>query len=1790
MAVLAGLASPPSAYAFKTGGHWALAQKVMHELPKGNRIRTAMERQPACLAWGSNGPDLPCSDPNVLVDLIPWFDVYHYDRCGSYARELMKRALADNDERGIAFAAGWITHVAGDLAIHGNLVNPESGIYIETGEEEHNLHGDLEGWAEPIVWSDPEFGGLPAQDYAPYTDDPSDVESTKLYNYFVRFKDRELMDLPYSTLPEDACLERLIDTTNKSVIFSEGVPCFLNQYYFGYKAMQKDALLFGTVMYLKKNVFRTWLGPVIGWVDIGAMRDEKIKVYRPYDSSLAALGGRDGIRFKRLEKAWREARDLGVGLLEDASRGDYSAYSDSWILDAGLDDGRPMGSLQVYVQTGWDSSGFLGWDGAGTSEDVYFGIEYEDGVKHRWTLNHRAMVGPDSAHLDVYNDFETGDLDVYYLQWPKFPAGQADYRRNPANIRHVWLGLSNYWGKSLGDWNMWSWGMMINGVKVFQDAGWNHWTAPGTQRDYFHYPNGSHPSLGDWSYMRTDPRFVPMSTPKPPTVSANPQWTRGDPINVSIGWQDPTVAVRQYYYSLGTSPGTTDLGSWSTCGSNLVIGGYTYGLMIAPDSGFYVNVKARDAANRWTPVASCRIVPRPLTAAPVVSVATQTVTIRSGDTLNLRYTINDTDSTSWQVTRDYGDGCPTDGDASYDPRSSRSVVHRYMVPGEYRGWINAKDASGARGWTGFTVVVVPTPSLAGADTFGVAEDKSLRVAVPGVLANDEDLSGGHARPVLDKQAGHGTVVLSGSGAFSYQPQANYNGTDTFTYVLDDGTLVSRPATVSIRVSPLLDAPDVRNDSFSTRMNTALTVGRPGVLGNDKDLDGFGLRAAVASQPARGSLDLRPDGSLTYVPGTGWTGFDSFSYRAVDATGVAPLGRYVYPQGWHRLCYPLDAAVSETLLCAVGPSSSNEAMLAVIDVSDPASPTPRGSLVQRSDSFTCVDVAGPFAYLGAGDGLRVVDLSDPTKPIQVGSCPLDLVIRDVDVAGARAYVIGSRDIYEPRGWVTHQVLEVVDVSDAAHPARVGSYVAPEGSSGYAEHLYRGISVAGSRVYVADRPEYRPGAVRIFDASDPSNPSLAGSYPLASGPLSYRSGILAPEGGYVYVADGTHLRVIDVADSAHPRLAGSIAYAKNIELLDVSDLYAYLTVFISPNWSLEVVDLADPAHPTVAFSYPYSYEYDSREWPQMDGLVRSKDCAYGFSHSGTSRGSAIFQVLDVPKRALATVTVNVHQPDSTPPSTSISGVPSGWSTANVTFSLDATDEVGGSGVKETYYILDGAAQTSYKAPVALTAEGQHIMSYWSVDWDNNAERARSRTIRIDKTPPTTTSDAQNRYWGTAAIHLSAVDQVSGVSGTFYVLDGGPTTSGTVIRPGVGTHVLEYWSVDGAGNVEEPNIVPVEVRPTDTIPPVTAISEVPEGWSRTDVIIRLMARDNEGGSGVGATYYEFGGIGQAVYSRPVTLTADGATAFSFWSTDRAGNAGERQTKIVRIDRTPPSLSCDAKATYERTATINIVAQDGASGVKSVHYRLDGGSWQTGTLVTTSVVAAHTLEFYAGDVAGNVAATQRVDFRVIAPPQDTTPPRPVSNFRAIPGDGRVVLSWTNPADSDFRLVRILRSTTGPAATPTPGSGYATAYEGASGAATDTAVANGVTYHYTAFTCDTAGNWGAPVTGSATPRALPQPLKRATLGRLTVPRRIYRRKYFVLAGTLKPAHTASTRVTVYFFRKSGRRWLRYKAVPVKLGARATTYRLRYRLPYRGYWYACATHKCTGHLASASAKRYFWVK
>jgi VCBS repeat-containing protein len=181
-----------------------------------------------------------------------------------------------------------------------------------------------------------------------------------------------------------------------------------------------------------------------------------------------------------------------------------------------------------------------------------------------------------------------------------------------------------------------------------------------------------------------------------------------------------------------------------------------------------------------------------------------------------------------------------------------------------------------------SVNVTPVNDAPVAEDVEAETDEDTAVAIT-LLASDVD--GDELTFTVVTQPAHG--MLSGTApALTYTPETDFNGTDSFTFKANDGSLDSNIATVTISVGAVNDEPNAVDDEYDAWMGVTLEVPAPGVLANDFDPDPSDEQTVeVKDAPLHGELVLNPDGSFTYEPDAGFHGIDTFTYWLISEPGV-----------------------------------------------------------------------------------------------------------------------------------------------------------------------------------------------------------------------------------------------------------------------------------------------------------------------------------------------------------------------------------------------------------------------------------------------------------------------------------------------------------------------------------------------------------------------------------------------------------------------------------------------------------------------------------------------------------------------------------------------------------------------------------------------------------------------------------------------------------------------------------------------------------------------------------------
>ena len=176
---------------------------------------------------------------------------------------------------------------------------------------------------------------------------------------------------------------------------------------------------------------------------------------------------------------------------------------------------------------------------------------------------------------------------------------------------------------------------------------------------------------------------------------------------------------------------------------------------------------------------------------------------------------------------------------------------------------------------------------------GVDEGGILNIGpFDGVLSNDTDQNSCDILQIkpLDPPS-FGGVVLNSDGSFDYTHDDSENFEDQFTYLLNDGECSTwDTVTVTIRIDPVPDTPPVAvaddYPCFDEGGFVQALLPEDGVLSNDYDDDpGQTLTAVLVVYPLHGTLILNPNGTFIYTHDSGESTSDSFTYYAVDDTGL-----------------------------------------------------------------------------------------------------------------------------------------------------------------------------------------------------------------------------------------------------------------------------------------------------------------------------------------------------------------------------------------------------------------------------------------------------------------------------------------------------------------------------------------------------------------------------------------------------------------------------------------------------------------------------------------------------------------------------------------------------------------------------------------------------------------------------------------------------------------------------------------------------------------------------------------
>jgi hypothetical protein len=267
------------------------------------------------------------------------------------------------------------------------------------------------------------------------------------------------------------------------------------------------------------------------------------------------------------------------------------------------------------------------------------------------------------------------------------------------------------------------------------------------------------------------------------------------------------------------------------------------------------------------------------------------------------------------------------------------------------------------------------PPVAKADEITTNEDTDAIFNLTG-----SDVNGDAITFAVDAGPQHGSVVLNGS-EITYTPDSNYNGLDSITFITSDGSLDSEPATITINILPINDAPVSEDQSLTFEEDSSLNE----ILLSGSDIDADELTFVIIDQPVHGVLSGTGADQL-YTPDENYNGLDSITFKAYDGISYSTLG--VIRITITAQNDPPDIQQIQTLY--VDEDSDVNFCVGVQDVDgdqvtiDLPVNTSGGGTIVRSQNFNyCFNFAPPANYNGNSFWtIRACDDADPSLCTQV----------------------------------------------------------------------------------------------------------------------------------------------------------------------------------------------------------------------------------------------------------------------------------------------------------------------------------------------------------------------------------------------------------------------------------------------------------------------------------------------------------------------------------------------------------------------------------------------------------------------------------------------------------------------------------------------------------------------------------------------------------------------------------------------------------------------------------------
>ncbi len=348
---------------------------------------------------------------------------------------------------------------------------------------------------------------------------------------------------------------------------------------------------------------------------------------------------------------------------------------------------------------------------------------------------------------------------------------------------------------------------------------------------------------------------------------------------------------------------------------------------------------------------------------------------------------------------------------------------------------------------------------------------------------------------------------------------------------------------------------------------------------------------------------------------------------------------------------------------------------------------------------------------------------------------------------------------------------------------------------------------------------------------------------------------------------------------------------------------------------------------------------------------------------------------------------------------------------TIVLAATDAI--TGVAKTYYSIDGGAKVAYTAPIKMAAlkEGEHILTYYSVDNVKNDETEKSFTFFVDKTPPLVVeevlgdqffSNGKEYSSGRTKLKLTAVDNKAGVKAIYYSIDGGEYLlydKPFYFSSTAGTLTVKTYSIDNVNNESKSMAQNDKSRATYVDLTGPSLDFAYSGKSITiwdtvyinaDTKIILKANDPE--AGVNKITYNIDKGAEITYDESFKIEKEGLHVIDYYGYDNVNNSNRSDFFFV-VDTSGPEifsrygiLSISQKKVegkvldvFPEHVALFLSATDALVGFDQMFYSINGEPEKPYKVLITEFkrATAYSIKVRALDKLGNQSETT-IEFMV--------------------------------------------------------------------------------------------------------------------------------------------------------------------------------------------------------------------